>query len=117
MTAKIQFSRGLTEDTVPDIRVTRARRGESGTATFTFEDPQILAADNTAEVTGMYLMDGDIELLNTRDVKVKFYDGKARVVEATLIMQTAAEWQRFMGFMEKYAEVAGLELQRKSDDG
>ncbi|NEO83306.1 MAG: photosystem II reaction center protein Psb28 [Spirulina sp. SIO3F2] len=115
MTAKIQFSRGVTEDTVPDIRVTRARRGESGTATFTFEDPQILAADNTAEVTGMYLIDEDGELL-TRDVKVKFYDGKARVVEATLIMQTAAEWQQFLRFMERYAETAGLELQRKSDD-
>lgn len=116
MTVKIQFSRGVTEETIPDIRVTRARRGESGTATFTFEDPQILAADNTTEVTGMYLMDENTELLSTRNVVVKFYDGKARIVEATLIMQTAAEWQRFMGFMEQYAEVAGLELQRKSDD-
>ncbi|MEM8642400.1 MAG: photosystem II reaction center protein Psb28 [Cyanobacteria bacterium P01_G01_bin.54] len=115
MTAKIQFSRGITEETVPDIRVTRSASGKSGTAIFTFEDPQILAADNTAEVTGMYLIDEAGEL-STRDVKVKFYDGKARVLEATLIMQSADEWNRFLQFMEQYAEVAGLELQRKSDD-
>ncbi|MGB0563765.1 MAG: photosystem II reaction center protein Psb28 [Spirulinaceae cyanobacterium] len=115
MTAKIQFSRGLTEETVPDIRVTRAVSGNSGTATFTFEDPQILAADSTAEVTGMYLIDDEGEL-STRDVKVKFYDGKARVLEATMIFQNTDEWNRFLQFMERYAEVAGLELQRASEE-
>lgn len=115
MVAQIQFAQGVVEDSVPDIRVTRGRSGNSGKAVFTFEDPKILAADNTSEVTGMYLISDDLEIV-TRDVKVKFYDGKARVVEATLVMESLNEWNGFMKFMEQYAEEAGLDLQRKSEE-
>lgn len=115
MTAKIQFARGITEEIVPEIRVTRSRSGNSGTATFYFEDPQVLAAESTVEVTGMYLVDEEGEMV-TRDVKAKFINGQARGVEATLIMQNAAEWERFLRFMNRYAGAAGLELQRSDDE-
>lgn len=107
--AVIQFSRGVDEPVVPGIRLTRSPDGSTGTAIFTFEDPAALAQDNTDEITGMYLIDEEGEM-STTEVKGKFYDGKARVIEARHIMRTEAEWDRFMRFMERYAEKNGLQF-------
>ena len=107
--AVIQFSQGVDEPEVPDIRVTRAPDGSSGTAIFTFEDPAALAQDSTDEITGMYLIDEEGEII-TREVKGKFYDGKARVIEARLIMRSPEEWERFIRFMERYGKENGLEF-------
>jgi photosystem II 13kDa protein len=38
--AEIQFVRGLTETAIPDVRLTRARDGSTGVATFIFENPR-----------------------------------------------------------------------------
>lgn len=109
--AEIQFSRGVTEDVVPDIKVTRSRTGDTGTATFYFDSPKILSEESTDEVTGMYLVDEEGEIVS-REVKGKFVNGKARAIEAILIMKSAAEWERFMRFMERYAEDHGLGLSK-----
>ena len=107
MTAQIQFSRGIAEEEVPDVRVTRGKSGESGTATFYFENPKILAPDYNEDITGCYLVDEEGEIV-TREVKAKFINGRAAGVEAVLIMQSSEEWDRFMRFMERYAEANGL---------
>lgn len=107
--AVIQFSQGIDEPEVPDIRLTRAPDGSTGTAVFTFEDPVALAQDSTDEITGMYLIDDEGEIV-TREVKGKFYDGKARVIEARIIMRSPEEWDRFMRFMERYGKDNGLEF-------
>ena len=109
--AKIQFSRGVTEDTVPQIRVTRSKTGNSGTATFYFEDPKILSKENSDEITGMYLIDGEGEIV-TREVKGKFINGEARAIEAILIMKSEAEFERFVRFMNEYAEENDLGLDK-----
>ena len=109
--AKIQFSRGVSEDTVPQIRVTRSKTGNSGTATFYFEDPQILSKESSDEITGMYLVDDEGEIV-TREVKGKFINGEARAIEAILIMKSEAEFERFVRFMDKYAEENGLGLDK-----
>lgn len=105
--AAIQFSRGVTEPVVPEVRLTRAKSGESGTATFRFESPDILNSDSNSEITGMYLVDEEGEIV-TREVKGKFVNGKPTSVEAILIMNSQAEWDRFMRFMERYAQENGL---------
>lgn len=107
--AKIQFSRGVNEDAVPQIRVTRSKTGNSGTATFYFEDPQILSKESSDEITGMYLVDDEGEIV-TREVKGKFINGEARAIEAILIMKSEAEFERFVRFMNKYAEENELGL-------
>ncbi|MCW6036168.1 photosystem II reaction center protein Psb28 [Spirulina subsalsa FACHB-351] len=111
MTAQIQFSRGIAEETVPDVRVTRNRNGNGGTATFYFDDPNILSAENSDEITGMYLVDSEGEIM-TREVKGKFINGQARAIEALLVMRSEEEWERFLRFMQRYAETQGLELTR-----
>ena len=105
--AEIQFSRGITEEVVPDVRLTRSRNGQSGTARFYFNSPNILDRENTEQITGMYLIDEEGEIV-TREVKGKFVNGRPESVEAILIMNSPDEWERFMRFMERYAAQHGL---------
>lgn len=42
--ASIQFVRGLEEKVVPDVKLTRARDGSSGVATFAFDNPNCFDA-------------------------------------------------------------------------
>ncbi|AFY32202.1 photosystem II reaction center protein Psb28 [Calothrix sp. PCC 7507] len=109
--AKIQFSRGIDENVIPDIRLTRSRSGENGTATFVFVNPQALSQSNSDDITGMYLLDEEGELI-TREVKAKFVNGKPEALEAVYLMKTAEEWDRFMRFMERYADENGLGLSK-----
>ena len=109
--AEIQFARGVKEEVIPQIRVTRSKTGNSGTATFYFEDPKILGKDSTDEITGMYLVDGEGEIVS-REVKGKFINGEARAIEAVLIMKSEAEFDRFVRFMNEYAEENGLGLDK-----
>lgn len=105
--AQIQFARGVDEEVIPDVRLTRARDGSSGTATFYFQNPRILGEGAADEITGMYLIDEEGEIL-TREVKGKFINGKPEAIEAVYIMKSADEWDRFMRFMERYAQEHGL---------
>ncbi|MDP8965984.1 MAG: photosystem II reaction center protein Psb28 [Cyanobacteriota bacterium] len=105
--AKIQFSRGITEEVIPDVRLTRSRDGNQGTATFYFDKPKALDGTNTEDITGMYMIDEEGEIV-TREVKGKFVNGQPTALEAILLMKSPGEWERFMRFMERYAEEHGL---------
>jgi photosystem II protein len=105
--ASIQFFRGVDESVIPDVRLTRSRDGETGTATFTFDAPQALVGEQLQEIMGMYLIDEEGELVS-REVKAKFINGKPSAIEAVYLMRTPADWDRFMRFMERYAASHGL---------
>jgi photosystem II protein len=107
MAARIQFSRGVDEEVVPDVRITRSRDGSNGTATFYFQNPKALDANNTESVTGMYLIDDEGEL-TTREVKAKFINGQPEAIEALYVMKSQEQFERFIRFMERYAEENGL---------
>lgn len=101
--AEIQFSLGVKEEVIPDVRLTRSRSGNTGTATFYFENPIALSGETTAEITGMYMVDEEGELV-TREVKAKFINGKPEALEAIYVMKSPEDWDRFMRFMERYAK-------------
>lgn len=101
--AQIQFSRGIDEEVIPDVRLTRSRDGSNGTATFFFQNPKALSSGNTEEITGMFMVDEEGELV-TREVKGKFINGKPQALEVLYLMRSADEWERFMRFMERYAK-------------
>jgi photosystem II protein len=105
--ARIEFARGVVEESVPDVRLTRSRDGRNGQAIFRFDESKILESGNTQEVTGMYLIDEEGELV-TKDVNCKFVNGEPTALEATYVMKSPQEWDRFMRFMERYAEEHGL---------
>lgn len=101
--AQIEFARGIIEESIPDVKLTRSRDGSNGTATFRFESSKVLESGNTQEVTGMYLIDEEGELV-TREVKCKFINGEPKAIEAIYLIKSAQEWDRFMRFMERYAK-------------
>lgn len=105
--AEIQFSRGIREDVVPDVRLTRSKDGTNGQAIFYFQNPKALSNDRTDEITGMYLVDDEGEI-STREVKAKFVNGQPEALEATYVMKSVEEWERFIRFMDRYAEENGL---------
>lgn len=105
--AEIQFSRGVKEEVVPDVRLTRSKDGTNGTATFYFQNPTALSKSSTEDITGMYMIDEEGELV-TREVKAKFVNGQPEALEALYAIKSASEWDRFMRFMERYAEENGL---------
>jgi len=84
-------SRGLKEPVVPDIRLSRTKTGEKGSAKFYFDQPTILGDQQTEEITGMYLIDEEGEIV-TREVKGKFINGKPMAIEATVTFNSPAEW-------------------------
>eukprot|EP00526_Cylindrotheca_closterium_P024546 CAMPEP_0113629386 /NCGR_PEP_ID=MMETSP0017_2-20120614/15252_1 /TAXON_ID=2856 /ORGANISM="Cylindrotheca closterium" /LENGTH=146 /DNA_ID=CAMNT_0000539777 /DNA_START=115 /DNA_END=555 /DNA_ORIENTATION=+ /assembly_acc=CAM_ASM_000147 len=107
--AEIQFVKGLKEKVVPDIKLTRARDGSSGVATFQFVSPNVFDASTAekGEITGMFMIDDEGEI-STTDVNAKFANGKPQAIESTFVMKSAEEWDRFMRFMERYGEANGL---------
>lgn len=109
MGAKIQFIKGLDEKILPDIRLTCSRDGSTGTATFRFKNPNILNKHTVkkGEITGMYLIDNE-GTLETRDVNIRFINGKPQTIESIYIMKNPEAWNRFLRFIERYSKTNGL---------
>lgn len=102
--AFIQFIQGINETVVPDVKLTRSRDGSTGTATFRFNNPDILKSgmESKGDITGMYLKDEEGEMI-TKDVNAKFINGRPEAIEAIYIIKSPSDWDRFMRFMERYA--------------
>mmetsp|Transcript_11547 Transcript_11547/g.25267 ORF Transcript_11547/g.25267 Transcript_11547/m.25267 type:complete len:147 (-) Transcript_11547:158-598(-) len=107
--ASIEFVKGLSEKVIPDVSLTRARDGSSGTATFKFDNPNVFDASTASEgeITGMYLVDEEGQM-STSDVNAKFLNGKPTSITSMLVLKSPEEWDRFMRFMERYGEENGL---------
>ena len=107
----LQFVRGVDEMVVPEVKLTRSRDGSNGVATFIFSKPTIFDNDadiiGKGEITGLYMIDEEGEL-QTTDVLASFLDGKPNKIEAKYVMKSAFQWDRFMRFMERYANANGL---------
>lgn len=88
--AEIQFVKGLTEKVVPAIKLTRAKDGSSGVATFNFASPNVFDASTAAqgEITGMYMVDEEGEM-STTDVNANFANGKPQGIESTYVMKVS----------------------------
>ena len=116
MGAAIQFFRGVDEPVVPDIRMTRSRDGRTGQAMFVFEEPQALAPETMGDITGMFMVDEEGELV-TREVKARFVNGKASALEATFTWKSSSDFERFMRFAQRYAESHDLGFSGSQDQG
>lgn len=114
MGAAIQFFRGVDEPVVPDIRMTRSRDGRTGQAMFVFEEPQALAPETMGDITGMFMVDEEGELV-TREVKARFVNGKASALEATFTWKSSSDFERFMRFAQRYADSHDLGFSGSED--
>ena len=115
MGAAIQFFRGVDEPVVPDIRLTRSRDGRTGQALFVFEEPDALAPESMGDITGMFLVDEEGELV-TREVKARFVNGKASALECTFTWKSTEDLDRFMRFAQRYADSHELGFSGNKDD-
>ncbi|MEB3265008.1 MAG: photosystem II reaction center protein Psb28 [Cyanobacteriota bacterium] len=115
MAAAIQFFRGVDEPVVPDIRLTRSRDGRTGQALFVFEEPDALAPEAMGDITGMFMVDEEGELV-TRDVKARFVNGKASALEATFTWKSVPDFERFMRFAQRYADSHELGFAGSGDE-
>jgi photosystem II protein len=114
--AAIQFFRGVDEMVVPDIRVTRSRDGRTGQAIFVFEEPQALSPESMGDITGMFMLDEEGELV-TREVKARFVNGRPSALEAVYTWKSEGDFERFMRFAQRYAERAGLGYSSSAEAG
>jgi photosystem II protein len=116
MAAAIQFFRGVDEPVVPDIRLTRSRDGRTGQALFVFEEPDALAPEAMGDITGMFLVDEEGELVS-REVKARFVNGRASAIEATYTWKTNEDFERFMRFAQRYADSHDLGFSGQGNEG
>ncbi|KDP26458.1 hypothetical protein JCGZ_17616 [Jatropha curcas] len=109
----IQFVQGTDEQTIPDVRLTKSRDGTNGMAIFTFDQPSVFdSSGELGDITGFYMIDEE-GVLQSVDVNAKFVNGKPALIEAKYVMRTPREWDRFMRFMERYANANGLQFIKK----
>ncbi|PIN09266.1 hypothetical protein CDL12_18152 [Handroanthus impetiginosus] len=109
----IQFIQGTDEKTIPDVRLTKSRDGTNGVAIFTFTEPSVFDSSSVVgDITGFYMIDEE-GVLQSVDVNAKFVNGKPAGIEAKYIMRSPREWDRFMRFMERYANANGLSFVKK----
>ncbi len=109
--AEIQLSQGVKETVIPDVKITRSKSGNQSTATFFFESPQAFNTETSETITGMYMVDEEGEIM-TKEVKGIFINGQAKNIQALYIMNSPAEWERFLRFMNRYAEENGLDFSK-----
>uniref|UniRef100_A0A2P2K9M8 Photosystem II reaction center Psb28 protein n=1 Tax=Rhizophora mucronata TaxID=61149 RepID=A0A2P2K9M8_RHIMU len=109
----IQFIQGTDEQTIPDVKLTKSRDGTNGMAIFNFEQPSVFdSSGELGDITGFYMIDEE-GVLQSVDVNAKFVNGKPARIEAKYIMRSPREWDRFMRFMERYANANGLQFIKK----
>ncbi|KAG5567363.1 hypothetical protein RHGRI_002800 [Rhododendron griersonianum] len=109
----IQFIQGTDEQTIPDVKLTKSKDGTNGMAIFSFEQPSVFdSSGEVGDITGFYMIDEE-GVLQSVDVSAKFVNGKPSRIEAKYVMRTPKEWDRFMRFMERYANVNGLQFVKK----
>ena len=138
MAAAIQFYPGKDEPDIPDVRLTRSVDAQTGVAKFRFGAPsffqvrapasfapqfsvdglvtsRVLQEENDIPdemFKSMTLVDDEGEMVTTK-VDAGFVNGKPKSIEATLEMTTPGDWDRFMRFMERYAEANGLGIHQR----
>lgn len=107
--AFIQFIKGINESVIPEVKLTRSRDGSTGTATFRFNQPDIIkpGMEDKGDIQGMYMSDEE-GLIMTTDVNAKFINGRPEGIESTYIIKNPSEWDRFIRFMERYAQKNNL---------
>ncbi|XP_027158899.1 photosystem II reaction center PSB28 protein, chloroplastic [Coffea eugenioides] len=109
----IQFIQGTDEQTIPDVKLTKSRDGTNGVAIFRFDEPSVFdSSSEVGDITGFYMIDEE-GVLQSVDVNAKFVNGKPAAIEAKYIMRTPRDWDRFMRFMERYANANGLQFIKK----
>ena len=111
-TASIQFFRGINEEVIPEIRLSRNKDGRKGRAYFLFDQTEAISVTNISEIKSMIMLDGEGEL-TTRNINIRTSDGKNQAIEAIYTWNSDIGFQRFMRFANSYAKTHDLGYSKK----
>lgn len=116
MTVQIQFIDGISETTLPLIKLTKSINGKTGTATFIFMEPSsfdfLSYQKNT--IHGMYLL-WETKKISSTDIKIIFKNGQPFLLKAIFIFKNSNEWFNFLNFMNYYSKETGLSFAEKNN--
>lgn len=114
MVIRIEFFPGLIENTLPMIRLTRSRNGQTGTATFLFIQPRIFERVQWEGVgiESISLLSKKGKIVST-DITSCFKEGKPFLIKAIFLFKNSTEWFAFLTFMQEYSEETGLSFLEK----
>ena len=109
MVIEIQFIEGIKELTLPIVRLTKSRNGETGTATFIFIKPEIFKEyiSQISTINGMYLI-WDNKKIISQDIYILFKNGEPFLIKTIFIFKNSNEWFQFLNFMNSYSKETGL---------
>jgi photosystem II protein len=98
------------EKTLPIVKLTRSKNGETGTATFIFIKPTIFNQNflTSDTIEGMHLIWGNDKEIKTEDIKIFFKYGKPFLLKSIFIFKNSVEWFNFITFMKSYSKETGL---------
>ena len=100
----IQFIKGDNERDLPEIRLFRDLDGKKGKAVYKFYKPTTITLANYKSVQKMYLIDSEGEL-STKKIDLSISDNKNIEVKSTFSWHSEKEFERFMRFAKRYANV------------
>ena len=109
MVVEIQFIEGIKELTLPIVRLTKSRNGETGTATFIFIKPEVFKEyiSQISTINGMYLV-WDNKKIISKDIYILFKNGEPFLIKTIFIFKNSNEWFQFLNFMNNYSKETGL---------
>lgn len=109
MTVKIQFFDNFSETTLPTIRLTKSRNGQTGTATFLFKNPTIFKyfKEHQEPIREMALI-WEGRKIRTVDINIHFLNGQPVILESLFIFTSTQNWFHFLNFMNYYSKETGL---------
>ena len=114
MIAQIQFIKGITENTLPIVKLTKSKNGKNGTGTFIFLSPDIFSFESiyNRPIHGMYLIWDNKEIVG-KDIQILFKEGKPFLLKVIYIFKNSNEWFHFLNFMNAYSKETGLLFSEK----
>ena len=114
MTTSIEFMKGVSEETLPIINLTKSKNGKTGTATFIFIQPHIFYMDicKIHPINGVCLK-WEMKKIVSDDITIFFKKGKPHMLKAIFIFKNNTEWFNFLQFMSSYSKKTGLSFTEK----
>lgn len=107
MSVEIQFIKGISEKTLPIIKLTKSVSGKTGTATFLFIFPEIFEVAKSKNLNAMHLL-WDNKQMTTNQIFTIFKKGKPFLLKVIFIFKNENEWFNFLNFMNFYSKETGL---------
>tara|TARA_B100001996_G_scaffold355966_1_gene318980 strand:- start:270 stop:611 length:342 start_codon:yes stop_codon:yes gene_type:complete len=100
----IQFVKGKNEEDLPEINLFRNTDGKKGQAIYKFNKPTTITLENFDSIQKMSLIDEEGEI-STKKIDLSISDNKTIKVKSTYSWHSEKEFERFMRFAKRYANV------------